>query len=199
MRRGESQKARKAEKLRQSVGAAMTKQRVGNIHMLSWPPKKPGGQEVNDTNSAKTITCYISSDHENSDKTRITDMLGKMKVPNTVQMEKETNQDKKGPLPWDVGNDFGFSYQRENKTDKEKNQVTTSAGKEDDADSTVTETTAAFTSVCELEWDDYTTIGLAETTSFGNHTYVFGKRRWVKPARKWRTPTPQVCRENSPH
>ena len=48
--------------------------------MLSRPLKKPGGEEVDDTNSAKTITCYTSSDHENSDKT-ITNMLGKMKVP----------------------------------------------------------------------------------------------------------------------
>ena len=71
-------------------------------------------------------------------------------------MEKETNQDKKGPLPWDgfMGNTFGFPYQHENITDKEKNQIKTSgysAGKEDNTDSIVTETTAAFTSVCESE------------------------------------------------
>ena len=89
-------------------------------------------------------------------------MLGKMKVPDTVQMDKETNQNKKGPLPWAnfMGNDAGFSYQRENKTDKEKNQIITSAGKQDDTDSTFTETTAAFTSVCKLEWDKCTTEGL---------------------------------------
>ena len=121
--------------------------------MLSRSQKKPGGEKVDDTNSAKTITCYTFSDHETSDK-KITDMLGKMKVPNMTRMEKETNQDRKGPLlPWDnvMGNDFGFPYQRGNKKDKEKNQVTTSAGKEDDTDSKVTETTAAFTSVCESE------------------------------------------------
>ena len=84
-----------------------------------------------------------------------------------MRMENKTNQDKKGPLPWDnfMGNDVGFSYQRENKTDKEKNQVTTSAGKEDDADSTVTKPTAAFTSVGEPERDNYITEGLAETTT----------------------------------
>ena len=37
--------------------------------------------------------------------------------------------------------------------------------------------------------------GLAETTTLNVQTYVFGKRWWVKPACKWRTPTPQVCRE----
>ena len=54
-----------------------------------------------------------------------------------------------------IGNDFAFLYQRENKMDKEKNQVITSAEKEDGTDSTATETTAAFTSVCETEWDGY--------------------------------------------
>ena len=29
-----------------------------------------------------------------------TDISGKMEVPDIVQMEKESNQDKKGPLPW---------------------------------------------------------------------------------------------------
>ena len=47
----------------------------------------------------KTMTCYTSSDHENSDKT-ISDVLKKMEVPNTVQMDKGSDQDKKGPLPW---------------------------------------------------------------------------------------------------
>ena len=62
-----------------------------------------------------------------------------------------------------IGNDFAFLYQRENKMDKEKNQVITSAEKEDGTDSTATETTAAFTSVCESECDDYTTEGLVDT------------------------------------
>ena len=58
-------------------------------------------------------------------------------------------------------------------------------------------TTAAFTSVCESEWDDDITERLAGTTTSNNQIYVFGKRRWVKPARKWRTPTFQVCKEET--
>ena len=74
-------------------------------------------------------------------------MSGKMKVPNIVQMEKETSQDKKGPLPW---NDYlGGPRMRTHHEDKKKNQVTTTAEKEDDTDSTATKTTAAFTLVCE--------------------------------------------------
>ena len=42
-------------------------------YMLIRPPKKPGGEEVDGTNPAKAITCYTSSDHENSDKIRIID------------------------------------------------------------------------------------------------------------------------------
>ena len=41
----------------------------------------------------------MASEQDNSRKT-ITDMLRKMEVPDIVQMEKETNQNKKGPLPW---------------------------------------------------------------------------------------------------
>ena len=95
-RASKSQEGREIETISWSSN---DKTKIGE-YMSSRPPKKPGGEEVDDTNSAKTITCYTSSDHENSDKT-VTDMLGKMKVPNTVRMEKETNRDKKGPLPWD--------------------------------------------------------------------------------------------------
>ena len=76
-----------------------------------------------------------------------------------------------------------------------KHQVTTPSRKKDDTDSTATVTTAAFTSVCESEWDSYTTEGLAETTTLNDQIHVFGKRRYVKPARKWKTPTSQVCKE----
>ena len=47
--------------------------------------------------------------------------------------------------------------------DKRKNQVTTTAEKEDDTDSTATATTAAFNSVCESERDDDITERLAKT------------------------------------
>ena len=40
-----------------------------------------------------------ASEQENSCKT-ITDTSGKMEVPDIVRMEKESNQDKKGPLSW---------------------------------------------------------------------------------------------------
>ena len=58
-----------------------------------------------------------------------------------------------------------------------KNQGTTASDKEDDTDSTSTKITAAFTSVCESEWENYTTEGLAETTTLNNQTYAFGKRQ----------------------
>ena len=76
--------------------------------------------------------------------------------------------------------------------DKRKNQVTTTAEKEDDADSTATVTTAALTSVCGSEWDNDTVERLAETTTLNDQIYVFERRRGVKPSRKWRTPTSQV-------
>ena len=65
-----------------------------------------------------------------------------------------------------------------------KQKVTAPSRKEDDTDSTATVTTTAVTSVCDSEWNDYITEGLAETTTLNNQIYVFGKRRWVKPARK---------------
>ena len=74
-----------------------------------------------------------------------------------------------------------------------KNQVTATAEKEDDTDSTATVATVAFTSICESEWDDDITEQLAGTTTLNNQIYIFGKRRQVKPARKWGTPTSQVC------
>ena len=58
-----------------------------------------------------------------------------------------------------------------------KNQVTTTAEKKDDTDSTATVTTAAFTSVCESEWDDDITERLARTTTLNNQIYVFGKNK----------------------
>ena len=60
--------------------------------------------------------------------------------------------------------------------DKRKNQVTNTADKEDDTDSTATVTTTAFTSICGSEWDDDAVEGLAETTILNDQIYVFGKR-----------------------
>ena len=76
-----------------------------------------------------------------------------------------------------------------------KNQGTSTAEKEDDTDSTATKTTATFTSNCELDWDDYMDDGMTDATTLNDHTYSFERRRWVKPARRWRTLTPQACKE----
>ena len=77
-----------------------------------------------------------------------------------------------------------------------RKQGTSTAKKEDDTDSTATETTADFSSVCESKWDDYTTEGLVETTTLNDQTYVsLWKRRCVKPAREWRISTSQVYTE----
>ena len=108
------------------------------------------------------MSCETVSDQKNSPKT-ISDLLGKMEIPDIVQMEKETNQDKKWPLSWN--DDLGDPSMRSCREDKRKNQVTTTAEKEDDTDSTATVTTTAVTSVCESEWNDYITEGLAETTT----------------------------------
>ena len=76
-----------------------------------------------------------------------------------------------------------------------KNQVTITADKEDNTDSTATVTTATFASGCGSEWDDDIIEGLAEPTTLNDQIYVFGKRRWVKPSRKWRKSTSQVYKE----
>ena len=63
---------------------------------------------------------------------------------------------------------------------------------EDDADSIATMTTATFTSGNESEWEKDITEILTETTTANDQMYVFGKRRLVKAARKWRTPKSQA-------
>ena len=65
--------------------------------VLNRPPKKPGGGEVYENNTATTMSCETVLEQENSCKT-ISDLLEKMEIPDIVQMEKETNQDKKWPL-----------------------------------------------------------------------------------------------------
>ena len=75
-----------------------------------------------------------------------------------------------------------------------KNQITTLAGKEDNRESTATKTTAPFTSSCDSEWHDYMSDLMIEPT-LNNHTYGFGRRIWAKPAGKWRTPAPKVCKK----
>ena len=72
------------------------------------------------------------------------------------------------------------------------------AEKEDAADSSATTTSVVATSVFELEWEDYeVTEGLVETTTPNEQIYVFGERRCVKTARKWRTPSLQGRKEKN--
>ena len=52
-------------------------------------------------------------------------MLGKMEVPDIVRMEKETNQEKKEPLPWNGY--LGDPRMRTRHKDKRKNRVTSTA------------------------------------------------------------------------
>lgn len=134
-------------------------------YVLHRPPKKPGGGEVYENNTATTIPCGTASEQENSRKT-ITDILEKKEAPDIVQLEKKTYLHKKGTLPW---SDYsgGHRMVTSNK-DGMKNQVTTTAEKEDDADSTATVTTAAVTSVCESGWGDDSTEVLAETTTLND-------------------------------
>ena len=59
----------------------------GGEYVLNRSPKKPGGGEVHDNNTATTISYETISEQENSCKT-ITNVLGKTKVPNIVRLEK---------------------------------------------------------------------------------------------------------------
>ena len=65
--------------------------------MLNRLPKKPGGGDVYGNNTATTMSYETVSEPENSRKT-IPELLGKKKILDIVQMEKETNQDEKGPF-----------------------------------------------------------------------------------------------------
>ena len=64
-------------------------------------------------------------------------------------MEKETNQDKKRPLPWNdyLGDPRMMTWHKDNR----KNEGTITAEKEDDIDSPATKTTATYTSICEMD------------------------------------------------
>ena len=93
--------------------------------MLNRPPKKPGGGEVYENNTATTMPCETVSEQEYSCKT-IPDLLGKMEIPDIVQMEKETNQDKKGALSWndDLGDPSMRSRHEDSQVCKEEKQST---------------------------------------------------------------------------
>ena len=119
MRRRRPQKGRKAEKLCNTNSSSSNDKAKSGEYVLNCPPKKPGGGEVYENNTATTTPCKTVSDQENSRKTT-PDLLEKMEVPDIVQTEKETNQDKKGPLSW---NDYsGDPSMRSQHEDKRKNQ-----------------------------------------------------------------------------
>ena len=64
--------------------------------------------------------------------------------------------------------------------------------KEDDTDSTATVATAAATLFSASEWDDDIMTTVESSATWNEQIYVFGKRRWVKSDRKWKTPTPRA-------
>ena len=80
-------------------------------YILDKPLKESGGEEVNNINTAAPRICDTSSKHEKREKTT-TNMVENVKVPNIVQMEKETNQETIKHLLWDdfMGNDLGLPY-----------------------------------------------------------------------------------------
>ena len=80
-----------------------------------------------------------------------------------------------------------------------KNQGTSTAEKEDDTDSTATKTTATFTSNYELDWGDCTDDGMTEATTLDDHTYSFGRRRWMKLPAGGEHLHPKSARKNNPH
>ena len=152
--------------------------------MPSRPPKKLGGKEANEVDTTTNMSRASAITFENTTQT-IANLLKNEKVPNIWSATKEHKVIEEVLL--------GDS----------KHQVTTSAGKEDSTDSTATKTTATFTtftSSCESNWDEYTVDGMMKPNALDHHACGFGKRRWQKPSRKWRTPTPQACaRKNTPH
>ena len=58
---------------------------------MDKPPKKPGGEEVDNINTAAPRMCDTSSEHEKRKKTT-TNMLENVEVPNILRMEKESKQ-----------------------------------------------------------------------------------------------------------
>ena len=75
---------------------------------------------------------------------------------------------------------------------KEKNQVTTLAGKEDDTNSTATQTTATFTLCCESEWGDFTSDGVMESRTLRGTIPMILVKKIGETCRQVETPTPQV-------
>ena len=144
--------------------------------MPSSPPKKPEGKEAGEVDTTIKMSQESTITFKNTTQTLI-NLSKNVKMPNiwsiikehednrsvVAKAEDDTNSDKNGSLL--CKGYLGDTEIRTDHEDKRKNQVTTTADKEDDTDSTATVTTAAFTSVCGPEWDDDNIEGLAEPTT----------------------------------
>ena len=91
----EASKGLESREINRNSSSSNDKTKSGE-YALHRPPKKPGGGVVCENNTAATTPCETASEQENSRKT-MTDILGKMEVPDIVQMEKKANLGKKGP------------------------------------------------------------------------------------------------------
>ena len=134
------------------------------------PPKKPGGEEAYDINTATAMTCVTASTSENSSQT-ITDMLDKEKVPNIVRMEKEDNH----PMT--------FEKMAENTIGRLYHEILFMTGKKirDRGDL--------------LMLDAYMRLRSITKT---NQNYVCRKKNIVKPAMKLKVPSSSTMDEDEP-
>ena len=128
------------------------------VYVPTRPPKKPGGKEVDEVNTTTNISRESTITSDNTTRA-ITKLSKNEKVPNIRSMIKEHEV-------------TGVCLLKDN-----KHQVTNPSKKEDGTDSTATVTTAAVTSDCESEWNDYITERLAETTTLNDQIYL---RLWKK-------------------
>ena len=76
------QKARKAEKLTKTSLINYDKTKSGE-YVLGPPPKKPGGEEADNINTAAPRICDTFSEHDNRIKTTI-NMSERVKLPSIV-------------------------------------------------------------------------------------------------------------------
>ena len=141
-------------------------------YVLSRPPKKPGGEEAYDIDTAPSMTCATASTFENSSQ-KITDILENWKVPNIVRTKKEDNHSKT-EVP------MTFKEMAEDAIGLPHHEILFMTGKEirDRGD--------------RLVLDKYMR---SKTTTDQN--YVPRKRNIVKPAMKWRVPDQITSKSNT--
>ena len=80
----EDSKVQENTEINTNISSSKNRTKNGE-YVLNRPLKRPGGGKVGKNNTATTISCETASEQENSRKS-ITDMLGKMEVPDIVQM-----------------------------------------------------------------------------------------------------------------